>query len=337
MWVIRFPREEIMSADDLGRVIQCPHCGQEISLDEAIVNQVTEPMRVHWEQEVRQVEERAETKITKLEKQLGRVSRNLAEAQRKTRTGSPTEEGYIRQDLFADELQRRFPQDQITPVHRGMAGADVTQVVRQGKANCGVILWEVKRAATWVPGWLAKLVADRDAARALIGVIVSESLPAGISSFGQIGEVWVCSFADAADLAGVLRELVVTAWRYQVTTAERAGNAEKVFNYVMTGSFSQRFARLTDLAASLLQDIDQDKRALERRWKRTEVRIREILDIRDAIGDDLMEVIGAGTELPAAFRAELPAAEAADELSMSPSDLSLALDPYGRQATDLNE
>jgi hypothetical protein len=156
---------------------------------------------------------------------------------------------------------------------------------------------------------------------------VSESLPAGIGSFGQIGEVWVCSFADAADLAGVLRELVVIAWRHQVAAAERAGNAEKVFNYVMTGNFSQRFARLTGLAASLLQDLDQDKRALERRWKRTEVRIREILDIRDAIGDDLMEVIGADAELPAAFRAELAVAETDDELPSLLAGPALALEP----------
>jgi hypothetical protein len=316
-----------MSADPLGRVIHCPHCGQEIRLDEVIVDQLTEPLRIHWEEEMRQAEERAETKIAKLETQLGRVSKDLVKTQRKTRTGSPTEEGYARQDLFADELKRRFPQDQITPVHRGMAGADVTQVVRQGEANCGAILWEVKRAATWGPSWPAKLVADRNAARALIGAIVSESLPAGIGSFGQIGEVWVCSFADAADLAGVLRELVVIAWRHQVAAAERAGNAEKVFNYVMTGNFSQRFARLTGLAASLLQDLDQDKRALERRWKRTEVRIREILDIRDAIGDDLMEVIGADAELPAAFRAELAVAETDDELPSLLAGPALALEP----------
>jgi hypothetical protein len=102
----------------------------------------------------------------------------------------------------------------------------------------------------------------------------------------------------------------------------------------MTGSFGQRFARLTGLAASLLQDIDQDKRALERRWKRTEVRIREILDIRDAIGDDLMEVIGADAELPAAFRAELPTAEIDLELPAPLHGPLLALDPYGREAFD---
>jgi hypothetical protein len=129
-----------MSADALGRAFHCPNCGQEIRLDDATVSQLTEPFRIHWEEEMRQVEERAETKITKRETQLGRVSKDLAKTQRKTRTGSATEEGYARQDLFADELQRRFPQDQITPIHRGMAGADVTQVVRQSETHIRTVL-----------------------------------------------------------------------------------------------------------------------------------------------------------------------------------------------------
>ena len=74
-----------------------------------------------------------------------------------------------------------------------------------------------------------------------------------------------------------------------------------------------RFARLT---VSRLACYRKSTRTSGRRsddGKRTEVRIREILDIRDAIGDDLMEVIGADTESPAAFRAELPFAETADD------------------------
>jgi hypothetical protein len=85
----------------------------------------------------------------------------------------------------------------------------------------------------------------------------------------------------------------------------------------VTGNFSRRFERLTGIAASLLKDIDQDRRALERRWKRIELRIREILDIRDAIGDDLLDAIGADAELPPAFRTELPAADVEDELPIT--------------------
>ncbi len=89
-----------MSADPLGRVIRCPYCDQEVRLDEAIVKQLIEPLRIQWEQEMRRAEERAETKIAKLETQLGRVSKDLGKTQRKTWTGSPTEEGYARQGFY---------------------------------------------------------------------------------------------------------------------------------------------------------------------------------------------------------------------------------------------
>jgi hypothetical protein len=91
----------------LGRVIRCPHCNQEFRLDKAIVSQLTEPVRFHLEEELRQAGERAEAKIAKLETELRRVSKDLVKTQRKTRTGSPTEEGYAPQDLFADV--RRLP------------------------------------------------------------------------------------------------------------------------------------------------------------------------------------------------------------------------------------
>jgi hypothetical protein len=316
-----------MPVDPPPRVIRCPHCDQEIQLDDAIADQLTAPMRIILEGELHRAEEAYETKIAKLETQLGRVNKDLVKTQRRTRTGSPTEEGYARQDLFADQLRRRFPEDQITPVHRGQAGADVTQVVRHGQANCGVILWEVKRAANWIPSWPAKLLADRDAARAPIGVIVSESLPPGITSFGQVGEVWVSSFAHAADLALVLRALVIGAWRYEIASAERAGNADKVFNYVMTGNFSQRFEKLASIAANLLRDLDLDRRALEQRFRRTEVRILEILDIRDAIGEDLIDAIGADAELPAGLRSEPPVVDVDDELQTPPDGSETSLEP----------
>jgi hypothetical protein len=113
-------------------------------------------------------------------------------------------------------------------------------------------------------GRLARQARRRpDAAHALIGVIVSQSLPASVGGFGQVDEIWLCSFAHAADLARVLRELIVTAWRHEVAAAERAGNAERVYSYVMAGNFGRRLERLSSIAASLLQDLEQDRRALE--------------------------------------------------------------------------
>lgn len=282
------------------------------------------------QEQQRQTIDGYETTIRELKTQLERVNKELAETQRKARTGSATEEGYARQDLFAEELQRRFPGDEVVPVRRGQAGADVTQVVRSRGADCGTILWEVKRAANWQAGWPAKLASDRDKAGALIGVIVSESLPADVDSFGRVGDVWVCGFTDAVAVGGVLREMVITVWRHEIAAAERAGSAEKVYNYVMTGSFGRRFEALGRLALGLLRDLEQDKRALDQRWKRTERRIREILDVRDAIPADLIDAVGADVELPAPLRAEFPADTVA-ELPRPSDSPAIALEPAAGQ------
>jgi hypothetical protein len=46
----------------------------------------------------------------------------------------------LRLAAIAKELRRRFPADEIAVTPRGMANADVTQTVRLGGHDCGVIL-----------------------------------------------------------------------------------------------------------------------------------------------------------------------------------------------------
>ena len=135
-----------------------------------------------YEAELRQKDEAHAVAMRELEEKLKRVNSQLDEARRKGATGSRQEEGFTQQDLFAEELRRRFPGDEITVTPRGMAGADVTQVVRLGGHDCGVILWECKRAANWSGTWIGKLADDVAKASADLGVIVSEELPSGMSS-----------------------------------------------------------------------------------------------------------------------------------------------------------
>jgi hypothetical protein len=110
-----------------------------------------------------------------------------------------------------------------------------------------------------------------------------------------------------------------------------ASSAGRVYNYVMTGDFGARFTVLGQIADRLLRDLDQDRRALEQRWKRTEQRIRELFATLDAIPLDLREVLGADVELPHAFRAELPAPESIAPQAANEHTLGLeAVPPQAR-------
>src|SRR5262249_40294070 len=81
-----------------------------------------------YEAELRQKDEAHAVAIREFEEKLTRVNSQLDEARRKAAIGSRQEEGFTQQDLFAEELRRRFPGDEITGTPRGMAGADVAPV-----------------------------------------------------------------------------------------------------------------------------------------------------------------------------------------------------------------
>ncbi len=266
------------------------------------------------QEEERRKEEEYHTKVRQLEDQLARVKDKLTEAERKARTGSRQEEGYARQEVFAADLERRFPEDRFHVTRRGERGADVTQEVRVGEHTCGTVLWECKDTAVWSGAWPTKLAADVKQTRASIGIIVTTALPAGIDGFGERDGAWVCGYDVAAVLATGLREKVISERRHELASAG-ADCAGRVYNYVMTGDFGSRFTMLGRIAAQLLHDLEQDKRALEQRWKRTEKRIHEMAATLDAIPLDLRDALGADADLPPALRAELPAAETFAELT----------------------
>jgi hypothetical protein len=257
----------------------------------------------HQEQ-LRRKDEEHGTRTRQLEDQLKRVSAQLEEAQRKSSTSLRQQEGLARQDLFGEELQRRFPTDLIKVTPAGKRGPDVVQLVRVGHLDCGVILWECKRTAAWGPGWPGKLAGQVRRAGARFGVIVSEVLPVGMDGSGQAGDVWACDYGHAWDLAAGLRQAIIAVYRHEAANASRAGIAGKVYDYFATGAFEARYKAMEQAADGLRQELGQDQRASEQRWRRMNRLIYEILE--QGLHGIVLDIIGLGGEIPPAARAELP-------------------------------
>ena len=257
-----------------------------------------------YQEQLHRKDEEHDIRTRQLEDQLNRVSRQLEEIQRKSGTGSRQQEGIARQDLFAEELQRRFPGDLITVTPRGKRGADVTQVVRAGRLDCGVIQWECKRAAAWSAGWPGKLANEVRRSAASFGVIVSEVVPATIDGSGQAEDVWACDYDHAWDLAAGLRQAVVAVYRYQAANATRAGAEGQVYDYFATGGFEARYKATERAVAKLRQEIDQDQRVTQQRCKRME----QFIDVawEEGLQGIVLDIISLGGEIPPAARAELP-------------------------------
>jgi len=258
-----------------------------------------------YETQLREKDQAHATEVREFEDKLKRVNSQLDEARRKSATGSRQEEGFARQDLFAEELGRRFPADEITVVPRGMAGADVTQAVRVGGYACGVILWECKRAANWSGIWIGKLADDVAQAGANLGVIVSEELPGGMDRSGTVHGIWVTGYQHALTLAAGLREAVTTAWRHQLANAGRDDAAAKVYNYIATGGFADRYAAAERALDVQLEILRKEKRYYGQAWAQREQHIEKTrLNLAGIVAD----LVCVGAELPSTALAELPKA-----------------------------
>jgi hypothetical protein len=271
-------------------------------------DEATQRSQERFEASLRQKDEAYAVQIRELEQKLNRVNTQLDEARRKGATGSRQEEGFTRQDLFAEELGRRFPTDKITVTPRGMAGADVSQAVGLSGRDCGVILWECKRAATWSGTWIGKLADDVAKAGASLGVIVSAELPAGMDSSGLVDGIWVTDYVHASTLAAGLREAITTAWRHKLASAGRDGAAAKVYDYIATGGFADRYGAAERALDAQLETLRKEKRYYAQSWAQREQQIEKTRSNLIGIVADLIRV---GAELPSTALAALPVADPA--------------------------
>jgi hypothetical protein len=258
-----------------------------------------------FDQLARRKDDDHRTEVRRLTDQIERMKAQLEQAARRGAAGSRQEEGLARQEVFADQLRQRFPDDDVVVTPRGKAGADVTQRVRLGGREFGVIIWECKRTATWNAAWPNKLAADMRTARAGLAVIVSEVLPAGMDGSGRIGEVWVCDFASAPHLAAGIRLVLIAAAQYEAANAARADTAEKVYDYIATGGFAARCEAVSRTVEEMMATLARERRYYELRWKDWERHLGTVVAGLSGIAGDL---VGLGAELPPPLRAELPEA-----------------------------
>jgi hypothetical protein len=232
------------------------------------------------------------------------LKKELEAAHRKASAGPrPQERGLARQELLHEELQARWPGDDVRMVGRGERGADLVHLVRDGGRDCGIIVWECKDQQRWRKEWLAKLARDVDRHKAAFGVIVTSALPPGVDGSGRFGEVMICDFSVAAHLAEGFRQMLITSSQYESANLARRDAAGKVFDYITTGGFCPRLETVVQYARKEQQILSQERNYWQRRWAERDQALREMIA---GVFTMASELAAAGAELAPPLRAELP-------------------------------
>ena len=218
---------------------------------------------------------------------------SVEDMKRKAEQGSMESQGEALEIDLEEQLSQTFPHDNITPVSKGVRGADIIQVVRTPLSqDCGIILWETKNTKSWSEAWLTKFKDDMQEKRAVLGILVSVALPASIKRFGRVDGVWVSDPASALSLALALREQLLVVNREQLASVGKNEKMEMLYQYLAGTQFQQKITGIVEAFESMQLQIIREKRAMEKQWKEREKQIERVVKNTVGLYGDMQGIIG---------------------------------------------
>ncbi|MBS4029558.1 MAG: DUF2130 domain-containing protein [Ignavibacteriales bacterium] len=242
------------------------------------------------------------------DKEKADLLRQIEDLKRKAEQGSQQTQGEVMEIELENLLRLKFRTDDIAPVPKGVKGGDVIhKIITQLGNYCGTILWESKRTKNWSDGWVQKLKEDQRDIKANVAIIVSTVLPKDIRHIGNVDGVWVVDFFTFIELAEVIRNGMIEVARTKVSQVGKNEKMEVVYNYLSGQEFRQRIEAIVEAFVGMKEDLDAEKRAMERIWSKREQQISRIMKNTSGMYGDLQEIIGRSL-LPIS-KLELPSIE----------------------------
>ncbi len=238
----------------------------------------TEKLRDERQKIKKQVDESSFMHISELNKKLEDQKHLIEEMRRKAEQGSMQLQGEVQELAIEEILGSLFPFDNISPVGKGVKGADVVHIVRNKLGvDCGTILYESKRTKSFGGDWISKLKTDAVVAKADICIIVSEALPEGIETIGQKDGVWICSFNNFKGLAVVLRESLIKINEAYSSQTNKGEKMQMLYDYLISTEFRNQVGAIIEGFSELQMSYIKEKQAMEKIWKTREKQLDKVL------------------------------------------------------------
>jgi hypothetical protein len=247
------------------------------------------------------------------DKKISDMLKQIEELKRKGEQGSQQTQGEVLELELEEMLQANFPLDIIEPVGKGKRGADILQKVHnQSGQYCGTVIWESKHTKGWNEGWIEKLKDDQREAKAEIAVLVTTTLPKEVNNFAYTSGIWVTNYQLALCLASALRVQIVQVSNAKLAAVGKNEKMEALYGYLSGPEFSQRVEAIVGSFASMKNDLDQEKRAMNKIWSKREKQIERVINNVSGMHGDMQGIIGAS--LPSVKSLELKTLISGDDV-----------------------
>ncbi len=233
-----------------------------------------------------------QAEIDQLNKKLSDATKAKDELARKLEQGSQQTQGEVQEIILEELLRFEFIHDDISPVPKGVTGADIIQTVKtKTGVECGTIIWESKKTKTWSEGWIQKLKDDQRTIKADIAVIVSSVLPEGINGISFRDGVWICNIKFAVSIAIALRQSLEAVSREKGMSIGKNEKVELLYSYLTGTEFRQRIETIVETFSSMKLALDKEKLYFEKSWAEKEKQMQKVIKNTVGIYGDLSGVV----------------------------------------------
>ena len=226
----------------------------------------------------KQAEEKFELQIKELQKQLQDQKDLTEEMKKRQEQGSMQLQGEVQELAIEKYLKENYIYDEIKEVGKGDMGADSLQIVNTSyKPNCGTIYYESKRTKTFKEDWIAKFKNDIQEKGADIGVLVTAVYPKGMTRMGMKDGVYICTYEEFKALSFILRETLIKISDTKTLQENRHEKSAVLYNYLTSTEFRFQFETIVNAFVGLQNDLESEKRAMNKLWKKREKEIQNVL------------------------------------------------------------
>lgn len=249
--------------------------------------------------------EENELKLRQAHEKNQQLVAQLQEAQRKAEQSSMQLQGEAQELAIEEFLQNEFPMDSIEEIKKGARGGDCVQTVN-GKTDepLGTIYYESKRTKSFQPAWIEKFKADMVARGANVGVLVTDAMPSDMDRMGIRSGVYICRYEDFKSLCVILRESLIRVSHALSSQENKGDKMVMLYDYLTGSEFQMQLEAIVEGFVQMKEDLDGERRSMERQWKKREKQIEKVLLNTTRLHGSLQGI--AGSAIPAVKQLELP-------------------------------
>ncbi len=227
------------------------------------------------------------------------LRKQLEDMQRRMEQGSQERQGEMMEEALKEVLERKFCYDRFEDVPKGKRGADIVQVVSgPGGKVCGKILWESKNTKEFSKGWIGKLKKDQSDAGAEFAILMTVAMPREVRDFDYYDDVWVTNYRSAIGLCTSLRQTLISVARQKAVAVGQASMKDIVYEYVTGVDFSRRIKSIVNAYTQMQGDLESERRAMQKIWKKREKQIGVVLDNAVEMRGEIEGLVSGYKELP---------------------------------------